>query len=202
MTIGDCAEAGPAKASAATDAAARINFACFLPDFWERANCAAPMLACLRHQYREAGMQGYCPLAGALPRYCCCNGREKRRRRKCRPAIASIRASPRIRAPALGMTQSARRRRRRHVALALHDDLVERAEIGLGGRHQRIRIGGACAVIERPSWASRTDTSACASVPSVTAWTWYSSSLASCGTSALMQLNTASTGRCLRLPRS
>ena len=26
-------------------------------------------------------------------------------------------------------------------------------------------------VIERPSWASRTDTSACASVPSVTAWT-------------------------------
>jgi hypothetical protein len=26
------------------------------------------------------------------------------------------------------------------------------------------------------------------------AWTWYSSSLASCGTSALMQLNTASTG--------
>jgi len=31
---------------------------------------------------------------------------------------------------------------------------------------------GAFEVIERPSWASRTDTSACASVPSVTAWTW------------------------------
>src|SRR5262249_49044656 len=49
-------------------------------------------------------------------------------------------------------------------------------------------------VIERPSWLRRTETSACASVPSVTACTWYSSSLASCGTSALMALNTASTG--------
>jgi hypothetical protein len=29
----------------------------------------------------------------------------------------------------------------RHVALVLHDDLVERAEIGFGRRHQRIRIG-------------------------------------------------------------
>src|ERR1700694_2810472 len=34
-------------------------------------------------------------------------------------------------------------RRRRHVALALHDDLVERSEIGLGGSHQRVRIGTA-----------------------------------------------------------
>ena len=67
------------------------------------------------------------------------------------------------------LEQSARRRRG-DVALALHDDLVERAQIGLGRGDQRIRIGRR-AVIERPSWASRTDTSACASVPSVTAWT-------------------------------
>ena len=33
------------------------------------------------------------------------------------------------------------RRLRRQVALVLHDDLVERAEIGFGGSHQRIRIG-------------------------------------------------------------
>src|SRR6185436_16447381 len=40
----------------------------------------------------------------------------------------------------LRTTRSARRLRR-PVALVLHDDLVERAEIGFGGRHQRIRIG-------------------------------------------------------------
>src|SRR6266436_5734614 len=33
------------------------------------------------------------------------------------------------------------RRGRRDIALALHDDLVERPEIGFGRSHQRVRIG-------------------------------------------------------------
>src|SRR5689334_2899173 len=46
--------------------------------------------------------------------------------------------------PTLSSCASARDLRRRGgVALTLHDDLVERAEIGLGGGHQRVGIGGA-----------------------------------------------------------
>ena len=60
-------------------------------------------------------------------------------------------------------------------AAALGEQLVERAEIGLRARHQGVGVGGprgdrAAALLASSS--SRTDTSACASVPSVTACTW------------------------------
>jgi hypothetical protein len=83
--------------------------------------------------------------------------------------VGTLSLCPPYELPLRKLRRSARRLRR-HVALVLHDDLVERAEIGFCRSHQRIRIGP-FDVIERPSWASRTDTSACASVPSVTAWT-------------------------------
>jgi hypothetical protein len=56
MTIGDCADAGPATAKAATDAAAKISLRMCPPlEFLQSPQVAR--LRCLihRHQYREAG---------------------------------------------------------------------------------------------------------------------------------------------------
>ena len=105
---------------------------------------------------------------------------------------------------AVPMTAPADRRRSRssHRAtvsasgaclLALHQQLVERIDIGIGRRHQRIGIGAlpvtVLAVFLQPHL-----TSAWASVPSVTAWTWNSCSVAVCGKSSRMALKIASTG--------
>ena len=57
-------------------------------------------------------------------------------------------------------------------ALAPARELVQGAEIGLGGGDERVGVGAARPVTLRPSAERRTETSACASVPSVTACTW------------------------------
>jgi hypothetical protein len=62
--------------------------------------------------------------------------------------------------------------------LAVDDDagagptsLLSARDIGLAGGDQRVGIGAAAGHDLAPS-PRRTETSACASVPSVTAWTW------------------------------
>jgi hypothetical protein len=53
--IGDCADAGPARANAAIDAAANINLRMFPPArFLQSAEQPCPDALFQRHQYREA----------------------------------------------------------------------------------------------------------------------------------------------------
>src|SRR3979411_202954 len=70
--IGDCADAGPARANAATDAAARINLCMFPPARLCEARQRRGRDALFKaHQYREADRNAIAPLAGLFCEFCC-----------------------------------------------------------------------------------------------------------------------------------
>src|SRR4030095_10828752 len=157
MTIGDCAEAGPTRASAATDAAAKINLRIYPPALFlaERAGrCSGRCMPAASIQ--RSRPKGHCPLAGATlailaaaqnATFCPLHPKAKRGgeaphllfvipgHAKREPGISRSRvrcfASPRDD----GANAPSASRRGRHVALAFHDDLVERAQIGFRRCH-------------------------------------------------------------------
>src|SRR3954452_20049747 len=152
MTIGSSATAGPLAAKAAIAAAAHISLRMF-PPAWipgHVPDSAAPDLVC-PSIHSEKTLRAPLRLWWCLGIRC---GEARRRvasssavvpgqplqRLNLRCAIAHLRFARWRERPGMTASRSARRCRR-HVALPLHDDLVERAEIGLGRGYQRIGIG-------------------------------------------------------------
>src|SRR6266487_6791597 len=67
MTIADCAEAGPARANAATDAAAKINLRMFPPAFLLRSALARCSGRCMpAAPIQRSRLECHCPLAGSV----------------------------------------------------------------------------------------------------------------------------------------
>src|ERR1700738_2474664 len=138
-------------------------YTCFLPhDFCGTRKRRGPDVLVPVAPIQRSRPKCHCPLAGAGGKQCC-NAKTRRWAPRftflfslppCgRVGVGGNASTVVVAAPTPNPSpqgggeqreskQSARRRRR-HVALALHDDLVERSEIGLGGSHQRVRIGTA-----------------------------------------------------------
>src|SRR5471030_2786998 len=96
--------------------------ACFLPiDYWKRATAPLLWMLVASGTNTEKPVETLLPLSRGLNRH-----------------FAATQNAAQCAALGLccDLLKQSARGRLRHVALTLHDDLVERAEIGLGRRHQ------------------------------------------------------------------